>query len=178
MSVLTGQRVWRCCVFSFSDQCSVSDEQKKLPWTVSESVFVEAHLRNEYARNRTWKLKKGSARARAKYRPRLKRISLYYEAGVKRNFWLYASGAQTSWLVDHICLSETLREPQELIISIKIILNNWSVKFSFQWKFLRGPFQGALPATVWAPLLCAMYVHMHKVIFYISNTLKKLVIRA
>jgi len=33
----------------------------------------------------------------------------------------YSSGAQTFWLVGDICLSETLRGPQELIISIKII---------------------------------------------------------
>jgi len=48
------------------------------------------------------------------------------------------SGAQTFWLVGHICFSETLRGPQELIISIKIVFN-YSVKFSFQWKLLRGP---------------------------------------
>jgi len=30
----------------------------------------------------------------------------------------------TFWLVGHICLSETLRGPQELIISIKILLND------------------------------------------------------
>jgi len=34
-----------------------------------------------------------------------------------------SSGAQTFWLVSHICLSETLYGPQELI-SIKIILND------------------------------------------------------
>jgi len=56
------------------------------------------------------------------------------------------------WLVGHIYLSETLREPQELIISIKILLNDWSVKSSFQRKLLRGPLQRALRATVWAPL--------------------------
>jgi len=33
----------------------------------------------------------------------------------------YGDGAQTFWLVGHICLSETLRGPQELIISIKIL---------------------------------------------------------
>jgi len=37
---------------------------------------------------------------------------------------LYISGAQTFWLVGHICLSETLGGPQELIISIKILLND------------------------------------------------------
>jgi len=38
--------------------------------------------------------------------------------------WLlivYNSGAQTFWLMGHICLSETLPGPQELIISIKIL---------------------------------------------------------
>jgi len=36
--------------------------------------------------------------------------------------WIaYSSGAQTFRLVGHICLSETLRGPQELIISIKIL---------------------------------------------------------
>jgi len=34
---------------------------------------------------------------------------------------LQISGAQTFWLVGHICLSETIRGPQELIISIKIL---------------------------------------------------------
>ena len=34
---------------------------------------------------------------------------------------VYISGAQSFWLVGHICLSETLRGPQELIISIKIL---------------------------------------------------------
>jgi len=42
--------------------------------------------------------------------------------GVKfaEQVFVYCSGAQTFWLVGHICLSETLRGPQELIISIKI----------------------------------------------------------
>jgi len=42
-------------------------------------------------------------------------------------------------------LSETLRVPQELIISIKTHLKDSSVKFSLQWKLLRR-------AMVWAPL--------------------------
>jgi len=61
---------------------------------------------------------------------------------------MYPSSAQTFWLVGHICLSETLRGPQELIISIKILSNDYSVKFSFQLKLLRGPLQKALRATV------------------------------
>ena len=39
----------------------------------------------------------------------------------KQKAMLYTSGAQTFWLVGHICLSETLRGPQELKISIQIL---------------------------------------------------------
>jgi len=38
-----------------------------------------------------------------------------------QKFASYTSGAQTFWLVGHICFSETLRGPQELIISIEIL---------------------------------------------------------
>jgi len=69
----------------------------------------------------------------------------------------YGSGAQTYWLMGHICLSETLRAPQELIISIKILLNDWSVKFSFQLKLLRRPLFGHHCPMAWFVLfhLCS-----------------------
>ena len=84
----------------------------------------------------------------------------------------HGSGARTFWLVGHICLSETLCGPQELIISTKIILNDWSVKFSFQWKLLRGPLQRALRATcgprakVWAPLSYGLILGCERIFFH------------
>jgi len=65
----------------------------------------------------TFKIRNPTTHPRRRALSTVRQLCWYYTSKTELN--TLHRGSQTYWLEGHICLSETLRGPQELIISIK-----------------------------------------------------------